>query len=144
MSSCNLLETARAEEPYVLIQQCGTILPTANTIACAYNITTTQQTFDLDCTVRGGKPYVSISWEEDKKNYAISEQLMMTDRPDGTFDWTVRLKVNASILQTKSSFVCTAQGIAVNGTASGTITVQAVEPKAEPNPPQGKLPFFCT
>ena len=91
-------------------------------------MTTLEESFQLDCSVFGAEPKPFVFWEETKTNQSISDARVSEEkRPDGTYDVTVTLTANASVIGNGTSYTCSASGISVNGTAKQEIMLQRVE-----------------
>ncbi|XP_063961088.1 uncharacterized protein LOC129268034 [Lytechinus pictus] len=109
---------------FVTIKQCEDLTNLNQSTAyeetpCIYPITDNQTVFQLNCSVYGAMPEVSLYWIDDGTNYDLT--LTIENREDGTFDQM--LTMTGSVNETKNGtvFTCVAEGLSVGGLANSSV-----------------------
>ncbi|XP_030833494.1 uncharacterized protein LOC105446464 isoform X2 [Strongylocentrotus purpuratus] len=98
---------------------------------CAYDVPDNQTRFQLNCSVSGAMPKVSLTWMTNGTNVGMHYDLtsMSEDRGDGTFDQT--LVITGSVNETRIGTVltCMAKGLSVGGLANSSVIFVKTEPQ---------------
>ena len=96
-----------AEKPYVRIHHCQTRAKSesmsSQDYACNYEVPRHKDEFQLNCTVKGTKRDIDMSW-----NQPDNESYIYKERSDGTFDETITIVIQtADLADNLSNFTCT-------------------------------------
>ena len=91
-------------------------------LSCDYRVTSKSDV--LECSVFGARPAPVVSWFDSETGVAVNDiTTSQSDRPDGTYDTTVELRIGILELREDINFTCSATGPAVNGTSSVVVRV---------------------
>ncbi|XP_063960355.1 uncharacterized protein LOC135155389 [Lytechinus pictus] len=123
---------------FVTIKQCEDLTNLNQSTAyeetpCIYPMTDNQTVFQLNCSVYGAMPNVSLSWTTDGTNVGTNYDLTSTteEREDRTFDQM--LTMTGSVNETKNGtvFTCVAEGLSVGGLANSSVIFFKTEHQSE-------------
>ncbi|XP_063960354.1 uncharacterized protein LOC135155388 isoform X2 [Lytechinus pictus] len=113
---------------FVTIKQCEDLTNLNQSTAyeetpCIHPITDNQAVFQLNCSVYGAMPEVSLYWTTNGINVGTNYDLTpsIEEREDGTFDQM--LTMTGSVNETKNGtvFTCVAEGLSVGGLANSSV-----------------------
>nr|XP_054761597.1 uncharacterized protein LOC129268034 [Lytechinus pictus] len=123
---------------FVTIKQCEDLTNLNQSTAreetpCIYPMTDNQTVFQLNCSVYGAMPNVSLSWTTDGTNVGTNYDLTSTteEREDGTFDQMLTMTGSVNETRNGTVFTCVAEGLSVGGLANSSVVFFKTEHQSE-------------
>ncbi|XP_063960524.1 uncharacterized protein LOC135155467 [Lytechinus pictus] len=121
---------------FVTIKQCEDLINLNQSTAyeetpCIHLVPDNQTVFQLNCSVYGAMPEVSISWTTNGTKVGTYLTFTIEDRKDGTFDQTLTMTGSVNETRNGTVFICVAEGLSVGGLAYTSLIFFKTEHQSE-------------